>query len=214
MYIGKGNKKLGKKIYTWSIPAVTTCPGRSSICESVCYADSGFFSFKRIKDGLLERLKLSMSDKFVEIISDEINKVSAKVFRIHVSGDFYSCEYVDKWNEIVKKCANTKFFVFTRSWRIPEIREKLVQLSKNSNITIWLSCDDETGIPSLDDFSNTKISYLSVNDEPPPTKVDLVFRIRKNRKDKIIKKIGLSMVCPAENGVTNVVCDKCKFCWR
>lgn len=214
MYIKKGNSKLGKNIYTWSIPAISTCPGRSKICESVCYADRGFFSFKQIKDKLLRRLELSMSSEFVKTISDEILAVNAKVFRIHVSGDFYSCEYVDKWDEILKRCVNTKFFVFTRSWRVPEIKEKLINLSRNSNISMWLSCDSETGIPSTEGFSNTKISYLSVMDEGPASKVDIVFRVKERRKEKILKKIGLSLVCPAENGVTNIVCDKCKFCWR
>ena len=65
-----GNVKLGGSIYHFDLPAVTTCPGRTSICESVCampmkkagIASSGCLSDLRwcweqsLRDDFVERM--------------------------------------------------------------------------------------------------------------------------------------------------------------
>jgi hypothetical protein len=50
--LSKGNGKLGENIHHWSIPAVETCPGRSGICETHCYARSGRYRTDIIRDRL------------------------------------------------------------------------------------------------------------------------------------------------------------------
>ena len=40
-----GNDKLGGTIHSWSIPAVTCCPGSSSVCRRVCQFQQPLFAF-------------------------------------------------------------------------------------------------------------------------------------------------------------------------
>ena len=45
--LGQGNGKLGEGIYTFSLPAVQTCPGSTPTCRRECYATRGRFVFRR-----------------------------------------------------------------------------------------------------------------------------------------------------------------------
>ena len=43
-----------------------------------------------------------------------IVKAKFKVVRIHESGDFYSIEYVEKWDNIAKQLPQVKFYAYTK----------------------------------------------------------------------------------------------------
>src|SRR5258708_3809979 len=121
--IVRGNSKLGKTIWSFSIPASETCPGKTSLCDSNCYAQAGYYRFNNMKKGLKEKYEATLKSDFVEKISTSIKQKKVKYFRIHVAGDFYSAEYTSKWYNIVSLCNDTKFIVYTRSWRIEKINE-------------------------------------------------------------------------------------------
>jgi len=61
-------------------------------------------------------LEASKQADFVEGIVREILKTKAEVFRLHVVGDFYSVEYVEKWIEIADRLPDVKFFG-SSTWR-------------------------------------------------------------------------------------------------
>jgi len=67
--------------------------------------------------------------------------------RLHVAGDFYEGEYVDKWIEICKALPGWKFYSYTRSWQIPEIKERLEELRRLDNFVLYASTDEYTGKP-------------------------------------------------------------------
>lgn len=214
MLLVRGNSKIGKNIWQFSIPAGKTCPGKSFLCNDRCYAQKGMFQFSNVKESLERRLEASKRDDFVSQIIKEIIRKNINVVRIHVAGDYYSAAYVKKWHEIVKACANTIFFTYTRSWRIPDINKELRRLAKCKNCRMWYSADMETGYPKIIP-KNIRIAYMSVNTtDIPAQKCKIVFRDYGIR-DKPQKKINFVQVCPPENGVnTDFTCEKCKICWR
>ena len=52
----RGNGKLGEAIHAFSLPAVSTCPGRSALCERHCYARHGRFRTDMVRDRLQANL--------------------------------------------------------------------------------------------------------------------------------------------------------------
>lgn len=202
--ISRGNAKLGR-VPNFSIPPITTCPGASEFCKKICYATK----FRPSVYSYYEKnLELSRLDDFVQ----RVGKINSSLFRIHVSGDFYSADYVRKWNAIVQNNPQTHFWAYTRCWRIPDIWEELKRLATLPNFTLLLSCDKETGIPPQGYYW----AYLSKDDNdvaPPETRV--IFRLRKDRSKPMAKDINGNVVCPVENGYpTNIKCEKCKWCFK
>ncbi len=121
--LGMGNRKLGDVVYTFSLPAVLTCPGRSKLCEKVCYALRGHMRMVLDAGHYHRKLEAANQADFADRMVREIRFRQCQLVRIHVAGDFYSPEYVRKWVEIVEASPQTKFFVYTRSWRVAEIRQ-------------------------------------------------------------------------------------------
>ena len=84
----------------------------------------------------------------------------AKSFRIHVSGDFDSAAYIDKWTQIVERCPDTKFWAYTRSWRIPELLPSLNQLRDLPNMQLFASTDPTIPEPPP---LNWRVAYLETD---------------------------------------------------
>lgn len=212
----KGNAKLGKDIYTWSIPAVLTCPGKTKLCSDLCYAQDSFFCTASVKNRLTTNYQLSQTPHFTGWIVGECLSKGIKVLRCHVAGDMYSEEYTEKWLNIAKALVNkTTIYLYTRSWRVPEIRPYLEEMGRLPNVQQWWSVDKETGNPSkIPDY--IRLAYLQVDkDDEPKFPVDLVFRDYQVRKKvKVAKKVGGALVCPHENGINSkATCSSCKICF-
>lgn len=214
MLLVKGNAKLGNKIWQFSLPAGLTCPGKSELCNDRCYAQKGFFVMPSAKVSLAARLTASKRDDFVTSMLAEIDKVKPRTIRCHVSGDYYSAEYVKKWYEIVRACPTVRFFCYTRSWRVDDIRPELSKLSRLKNMNMWWSVDQETGLPK-DPPKRVMLAYMSISlNDAPAEKIHLTFRDYPFR-DMVQKKMNGVFVCPPENGVnTDMTCEQCGNCWR
>lgn len=204
---GRGNSKLGNRILTFSIPAVTTCPGRSELCETACYATKGWMAMSG--RAFAKRLKASKKANFVARAINEILRRRVKTVRIHVSGDFYSPEYVQKWRAIVEACPEVRFYAYTRSWRVPDILLELKRLSCLRNMQLWFSCDSETDLPKKVP-RRVRLAYMAMDDtDTAGVNSDLVFRVRR---DTVVKRQEGVLVCPAENGITDTTCQRCRLC--
>src|SRR5262249_12908763 len=142
----QGNTKLGEGIYTFSLPAVETCPGSSPSCRRECYALKGRFRF--LRRAYRRYHAESEEEGFAARMIGEIRRRWVACVRIHVSGDFYSVDYIRKWPAIAKACPSTRFFAYTRSWRRADLAEALAELSRLRNVRLWYSCDRDTGIPA------------------------------------------------------------------
>lgn len=214
MLFRKGNTKLGKNVWVWSLPAVKTCPGSSVACRSVCYALDNWFQMPSHLKLYENNRRLTKRKSFVQLAVEEIHKRKIRLLRIHVAGDFYDAEYVDKWREIAKRCPQTQFYAYTRSWTLAEIRPALLQLSRLSNLQLWFSFDKDMPVPRK--AAGVKSCYMSLNDgdwPPVGSSPDLVFRVQYKKTVVKADPNTQATVCPVENGVTKTSCDRCQLCF-
>jgi hypothetical protein len=153
---------------------------------------------------------------FAKLVIEEIRrKGSAFVVRIHCSGEFYSSAYVQKWTEIIRCSPHTRFFAYTRAWRVPSIEPSLRELAGLDNMRLLYSADRETGEPPcLPD--GVRVAWMMVDEDESIPDVDLIFRdypLRRERRPRI----GLSLVCPYDQPRDREFrpnCGTCGFCWR
>ena len=208
MLLRKGNTKLGSRIWHFSVPNVHTCPGRTETCESVCYVTRYVKRFSRIELMYQDNYRASLRPDFPDRIIDEIRERKVRILRIHVSGDFYSVEYLDKWLKVVQSCKDTVFVAFTRSWRLPEFLPSLEEFSKSNNTQLWLSFDrDCRQVPRIE---GARLAYLSISPEDYDDNADLTFVNWKAKQ----KRLGSSLICPYEQGLgLKIKCDKCMICF-
>jgi hypothetical protein len=122
VHIGKGNHKLGTSILTFSIPPIITCIGSTPHCRDICYGLKGRLIFKSAKAAFWENFSATMKDTFVREMTNALTKKlrsgKFKAFRIHVVGDFYSQEYLEKWKEIARRFPDLRFTAWTKSWQL------------------------------------------------------------------------------------------------
>lgn len=149
---GKGNAKLSKDIYTFSLPAGHSCPFAFE-CKASADRSTG-----KIKDGkdqvfrcfaasqealyptarssrwhnydLLRNLKTV--DKMSTLIVDSL-PAKANTIRVHVSGDFFSQVYFDAWMAVARIFPKKKFYAYTKS--IPYWLERRDTIPENFNLT-------------------------------------------------------------------------------
>ena len=204
------NRKLGPLVHTWSLPVLHTCPGKSEVCKHVCYAKTGFLAYPSIKKAYRKNLAASRRDDFVDRAVFYLRELLVSRLRIHVSGDFYSNDYIDKWRSIIRRCRSVQFLAYTRSWNDSSLRANILRLGREPNLSLWLSSDASMPRPPR---TKLPVCYLSVSDEDQPAfKVDLVFR---HRRRTILKRTyNGGVVCPVENGVTKTTCSQCTICWQ
>jgi hypothetical protein len=207
----KGNKKVGENIWHFSLPAGETCPGRSGACR-VCYAMQGRYRTATVRDVLARNLEASRENDFACRMAAEVERRWCRVVRVHVSGDFYSREYAEKWLEVVRRCPDVTFYAYTRSWRVEAILPVLAELAGLENFRLWFSADADTGAPP--EVEGARVAWLMQDAEEVIEDADLIFRDKPLRKVKA-RRIGLTLVCPTENG-SNVHsdCGTCKVCWK
>lgn len=132
--------KLGN-LPSFSLPVITTCPGKTPFCDRYCFGLKGWFTMVAIQEKNDKRLDATLEDGFADTIIEEIWRTRAPAFRLHVIGDFYTVEYVEKWIEIIKRLPNVIFFGSTRSWRCEFLAEGLKRLRDLPNAYIKASVD-------------------------------------------------------------------------
>ena len=209
-----GNSKLGRAIHHFDLPAVSTCPGRSCVCESVCYATRGRFHTDLVRDRLQWCLRRSTRPTSPTAWSVKIACKGALVIRVHVSGDFYDAGYAGKWLSVFRRCHTARFYFYTRSWRVTEVAPVLEQMAELENVRAWYSADAETGLP--DPLPpGVRVAWLQTAQDDPVLG-DLLFRDYPVRGSPM-PRFDLPVVCPNETPPgrrhgTN--CGNCGHCWR
>jgi len=143
---GEGNKKIGD-VFTFSLPSKITCPGKSIWCQKYCNAAR----FERLRpscNGAYERnlLLTKNQDRFTDLMIGILPRI-LPCFRIHVSGDFWSQEYINSWIKICNTFPQTKFWTYTRSWTVQPLLEPLEQLNNLPNIQVFASTDPSMPLP-------------------------------------------------------------------
>lgn len=95
---------------------------------------------------LEKRYELSLSDKFVETITNEIFRRKILLVRVHVTGDFYSEEYIRKWIQIAKNCPQTRFRTTTKR---RDFKSVILELYSVPNFNIRESLDPSRPEPAM-----------------------------------------------------------------
>ena len=166
------NGKQASIANTFGLPAgkAYSCPGATSICESVCYAGKLEKVFPTVKKNLLhnwELLKNADHDTMEALLTEMINefiadceKRNAKMlFRIHWDGDFFSDDYAFAWKHVILNNPNVQFWVYTR------VKSAAVMLKDIDNLSLYYSTDSEnkdTGI-DLKTQHGIRLAYLAKN---------------------------------------------------
>jgi len=138
--VSRWNSKMGV-LPSFSLPVLTTCPGKTEFCSRQCYGLRGRFARQKMRDIYQSNLEESKQADFVERMVREILRTETRVFRLHVVGDFYSAEYVERWLEIANRLPDVKFFGSTRSWRVPGLRDAVTRFRDLPNVYLRASID-------------------------------------------------------------------------
>lgn len=212
----QGNEKLSQAILHWDLIAAVTCPGKSKLCQDRCYALRNRYLYPQVQERLQWCHAMSKRRDFAKLMVQEIRrKGAAFIVRVHSSGDFYSAAYARKWLTIARSCPHTRFFAYTRSYRVPSIAPVLAELAELDNMRLWYSADAETGYPA-DLPPNVRVAWMQVDAEEEVPPVDLVFRDYPLRKDQA-RRVSLSLVCPydtPQGRQREITCGLCRYCWK
>lgn len=207
-------------MWHFSLPAITTCPGSTDLCRGLCYALKGHYFYANVREREAVNDEMRQEEGWWRRVVSQISLHNIPAVRIHSSGDFDSVQYTEDWFNIVSRKPNIPFWGYTRSWNQPDILPVLDRLSRLPNMTLWHSCDKETGVPPR--RKHNRRAYLSnADDDYPRYKVDLIFR--NNRRVKQVR-VGGKMVCPAERQIAKrrpdgtkpnkVTCAQCQICFN
>ena len=148
----KIKKSGGEKynVFNFGIPAYKTersgktfktCP-MAGKCAIGCYAQSGAYNFPNVVNAYQERLEATLTAKFGDLISAEIEvklKTAQRtkkqlVIRIHDSGDFYNKTYYMKWYKLMLKYPNIKFYAYTKMVPMFKLLKKAKLIPNNFTI--------------------------------------------------------------------------------
>ena len=129
----KGNAKLDKKIYTFSLPAGHSCPFANDCLSKSdrltgkltdgpntqfrCFAASAEAVYKNVRLARwhnFDLLKKLTTDQAANLILASLPK-KANIVRIHVSGDFFNESYFMAWLQVAKLKPEVLFYAYTKS---------------------------------------------------------------------------------------------------
>lgn len=214
----RGNGKLGPGVWTFDLPAVSTCPGSTPTCRKACYARRGNYGWRTVqaRQHANERLTRLPAKDFVRTLLGLIDAHGIAVVRVHTSGDFKSVAYCRAWLRVARARPETRFFFYTRSWRRRGFPPVLAAFAALPNAHVWFSCDRDTGPPRRPPPGVRLAWLVTAADEPAPGVVpDLVFRTANLRDTPAAVWYG-GPVCPTETGLPgahDVTCTACGKCF-
>jgi ferredoxin len=135
---------------TFGLPAGKnfSCPGATSICETVCYAGKLEKVYKGVKANLLhnwdllknadmDSMLLLLDEMIVDFVADCEKRNAKKLFRIHWDGDFFNDTYAYAWKTVISNHPDVQFWVYTR------VKSAALILKGISNLSLYFSTDDE-----------------------------------------------------------------------
>ncbi len=214
-----GNKKLGTDlIWGFALPSgrAEICVGMTPTCRKHCYSRRTEQYRLKAKARYEANLRLTRRRDFARRVRAFLIAHHVRVVRIHTGGEFYSAKYARKWLKIIRRSTRVKFFTYSRAWRVPVIREVLEAMSAEPNCQMWYSLDTDSSVPDIV-HTDVRLAWLmTAEDVSPPADVDLVFRVRAQRRYPLAV-LDNSPVCRAENGLSQepqMTCDRCRICWK
>lgn len=208
------NGKQAAIANTFGLPAGKSysCPGATSVCESVCYAGRLEKVFPTVKKNLLHNwdlLKDADNDTMVDLLNEMINdfkkdcikRDAPMLFRIHWDGDFFNDTYTYAWKTVIDTHPDIQFWVYTR------VKSAALMLKGINNLSLYYSTDSEnknTGVELKKDHG-IRLAYLAKN-----------FEIGQGEMKELFKKPGAK--CPENLKAIPLIsnagsaCVSCSLC--
>ena len=157
---------------TFGLPAgkAYSCPGATSVCESVCYAGKLEKVFPTVKKNLLhnwallkdadhDTMEALLEEMIIDFIADCEKRNAKMLFRIHWDGDFFNDTYTFAWKHVILNHPEIQFWVYTR------VKSAALMLKDIDNLSLYYSTDSEnkdTGI-DLKTQHGIRLAYLAKN---------------------------------------------------
>lgn len=214
---GKGNLKLGPNVLTYSRlpgkpkPHGGTCPGATSECISICYAFA-------INDGspVWDVYKRNSETSEVPPIPE-----GTKLMRWHVSGDFDTPKYIEEWTLRTIENPDTKFWGYTRAWRVNALVDSLEFLRARPNVQLFASMDSSDDLLPPEGWrrswlSNDPRAYPMGEDAEPGHNplIELGEGVRRQWWSDLPTALmppSTALLCPEEMGDLPS-CQACGYC--
>jgi hypothetical protein len=208
------NGKQASIANTFGLPSgkLYSCPGATSVCETVCYAGKLEKVFTGVRKNLLHNWELvkdanlatlvELIDGMVSEFESECDRRGAeKLFRIHWDGDFFSVDYVSAWRTVITNHPSIQFWAYTRTdYAIP-------MLVNIPNLGLYFSTDDdnkELG-KELKRDHGVKLAYLAKT-------------FAEGKAEFLSIQPKSAIPCPENNGKVSLIdqsgsaCVKCSQC--
>ena len=208
------NGKQASIANTFGLPAgkAYSCPGATSVCETVCYAGKIEKIFPTVKVNLLHNWELLkdadyetmvslLNEMIIDFKKDCAKKETPLLFRIHWDGDFFNDTYAYAWKQVIMNHSNIQFWVYTR------VKSAALMLNGLENLSLYYSTDSEnkdTGIELKTDHG-ISLAYLAKN-----------FELGQADMKALTGKPGAK--CPENKKVIPLIsqkgsaCATCKLC--
>ena len=166
------NGKQASIANTFGLPAgkAYSCPGATTVCESVCYAGKLEKVFPTVKKNLLHNWSLLkdadgetmvrlLNEMITEFKSDCVKRKAPMLFRIHWDGDFFNDTYAYAWKVVIDKHPDIQFWVYTR------VKSAALILKDVTNLSLYFSADSENVKTAVDLKINSgvRMAYLAKN---------------------------------------------------
>ena len=208
------NGKQAAIANTFGLPAGKefSCPGATSICETVCYAGKLEKLFKGVKTNLMHNwdllkdadgltMVMLLSEMIDEFVIDCEKKEAPKLFRIHWDGDFFNDTYTNAWKFVIEQNPDIQFWVYTR------VKSAALILNNISNLSLYFSTDDENATIGevLKKDYDVRLAYLGKT-----------FAVTADKMKELTGKVGAK--CPENNKQIPLIssngsaCVSCGLC--
>jgi ferredoxin len=166
------NGKQASIANTFGLPAGKSysCPGATSVCESVCYAGRLEKVFPTVKKNLLHNWELLrnadsetmvslLNEMIIDFKADCVKRNAKMLFRIHWDGDFFNDTYTNAWKTVITNHPDIQFWVYTR------VRSAALILKGIDNLSLYYSTDSENKAIGIDLKVNNgiRLAYLAKN---------------------------------------------------
>lgn len=201
---------------TFGLPSgkAYSCPGATSVCETICYAGKLEKVFKGVRDVLVSNYEQLLNadyltmynlidEMIVDFVADCDKRNAEKLFRIHWDGDFFNETYVMAWKDVITKHASVQFWVYTRSdFAVP-------MLINIDNLALYFSADS----------ANTKLAW-ELKKQYGVKLAYLAKDFATGKKDFAEQQEKSAVPCPENNkklpmistaGSACAVCSQCIF---
>lgn len=199
----KEGSKIGKHVGSFSLPPVHSCMDKVPCASQGCYAIKLYALRPLVAAGWDNNLALLQEgDKYDQFVSECVDFIKSKKlthFRFQVSGDVFSEEYRNAIFDVVTKCGNVSFWLYTKNYKMFE------GVSKPDNLVVILSAWGEF---QPDENMIKKFPVAFLYDEKDPNIKKYCPTIEKKDGDGGLK------ICPCtQNNAQHVTCESCKICF-